>query len=92
MRVVVVCRGALFGDRPALRVSVRDNGPGFNPEQRRHAFEPFRTTKAKGTGLGLAIVKRIVDEHGGTIVIDDSPDGAEITLTLPLQQIGPTPP
>lgn len=92
VRVVVVCRGALLGDRPALRVTVRDNGPGFNPEQRRHAFEPFRTTKAKGTGLGLAIVKRIVDAHGGTIAIDDSPDGAAITLTLPLQQIGTTPP
>src|SRR5262249_32701957 len=32
VRVVVVCRGALLGDRPALRVTVRDNGPGFNPE------------------------------------------------------------
>jgi PAS domain S-box-containing protein len=84
VRVVVACRGALLGGRPALRVTVRDNGPGFTPEQRRHAFEPFRTTKAKGTGLGLAIVKRIVDTHGGTIGIDDSPEGAAVTLTLPL--------
>jgi signal transduction histidine kinase len=90
-RVVVVCRGALLGNRPALRVTVRDNGPGFDPEQRRHAFEPFRTSKPKGTGLGLAIVKRIVDAHGGTIAIDDSPEGGVITLTLPLQQIGKTP-
>jgi two-component system, LuxR family, sensor kinase FixL len=92
VRVVVVCREALLGDRPALRVTVRDNGPGFNPEQRRHAFEPFHTTKAKGTGLGLAIVKRIVDKHGGTIAIDDSPEGGAITLTLPRQQIGTTAP
>jgi two-component system CheB/CheR fusion protein len=87
VRVVVICRGTLLGDRPVLRVTVRDNGPGFNPEQRRHAFEPFQTTKAKGTGLGLAIVKRIVDAHGGTIALDDSPRGGAITLTLPLQQI-----
>ncbi len=92
VRVVVVCRGALLGERPALRVTVGDNGPGFNPEQRRHAFEPFRTTKPKGTGLGLAIVKRYVEAHGGTIAIDDSAAGAAITLTLPLQQIGTTPP
>ncbi len=91
VRVVVVCRGALLGDRPALRITVRDNGPGFNPEQRRRAFEPFQTTKAKGTGLGLAIVKRIVDTHGGTIAIDDSPEGAALTLTLPLQQRGTAP-
>ncbi len=92
VRIAVVCRGALLGDRPALRVTVRDNGPGFNPKARQHAFEPFRTTKAKGTGLGLAIVKRIVDAHGGTIAIDDSPDGAAITLTLPLQQMATAPP
>jgi two-component system, chemotaxis family, CheB/CheR fusion protein len=92
VRVGVVCRGVLLADRPALRVTIRDNGPGFNSEQRQHAFEPFRTTKAKGTGLGLAIVKRIVDAHGGTIAIDDSPKGAAITLTLPLQQIATAPP
>ena len=83
MRVVVACRAALLGDRPALRVTVRDSGPGFDPEPRRHAFEPFQTSKAKGTGLGLAIVKRIVDAHGGTIAIDDSPEGGAITLTPP---------
>ncbi len=91
VRVVIACRGTLLGDRPALRVTVRDNGPGFNPEQRQRAFEPFHTTKPKGTGLGLAIVKRIVNAHGGTIAIDESAEGAAFTLILPLQQIRTVP-
>ena len=62
------------------------NGPGFTPQQRQQAFEPFRTTKAKGTGLGLAIVKRLVEAHGGTIAIEEGVGGgAGVTLTLPRQ-------
>jgi two-component system nitrogen regulation sensor histidine kinase NtrY len=42
------------------------------------------TTKAKGTGLGLAIVKKIIDEHGGRVVLDNVPPrGARVTLFLP---------
>ena len=43
------------------------------------------TTKAKGTGLGLAIVKKIVDEHGGRVVLDNvQPRGARVTLHFPV--------
>ena len=58
--------------QPALRIAVRDNGPGIAPEQRTKIFDPFFTTKAKGTGLGLAIAKRIVEAHGGQIAIGDA--------------------
>ena len=86
-RVAVSCQEVLQGERPALRVTVRDNGPGFTPEQREHAFEPFHTTKAKGTGLGLAIAKRIVEAHGGTIAVEASAaGGATIGLVLPQKQ------
>jgi nitrogen fixation/metabolism regulation signal transduction histidine kinase len=61
-----------------------DNGPGFTPDVIARAFEPYVTTKAKGTGLGLAIVKKIVEEHGGRVVLDNAaPRGARVTLSFP---------
>jgi signal transduction histidine kinase len=67
VRVEIQCLEVRLAGRPAVRVSVRDNGPGLNAEQRQRIFEPFFTTKTKGTGLGMAIAKRIVEAHGGHI-------------------------
>jgi signal transduction histidine kinase len=53
--------------RPALRIAIRDNGPGLPPGERARVFEPFFTTKLRGTGLGLAISRRFVEAHGGRI-------------------------
>ncbi len=55
--------GALIG----VRLTVRDDGPGFPPGSLSRVFEPYVTTKPKGTGLGLAIVRKIVEEHGARI-------------------------
>lgn len=67
----------------AICISIRDNGPGFTPDQIKRAFDPFYTTKSEGTGLGLAIVKRIVEAHQGQIEIGNcNPHGAEIRVTL----------
>jgi PAS domain S-box-containing protein len=83
-RVVVACADTTLNGRPALRVAVRDNGPGLTAEDRRHLFEPFYTTKVKGTGLGMAIAKRIVEAHGGEIAAGDPHGGgAEIVIILP---------
>jgi signal transduction histidine kinase len=69
---------------PAVRVAVRDNGPGLSREQRERIFEPFFTTKSRGTGLGMAICKRIIDAHGGRIEVGSkNGTGAEIVLILP---------
>ena len=70
-----------------LRIS--DNGCGFPETIINGAFEPYVTTKQKGTGLGLAIVKRIIDEHHGTIRIenranDEGSQGAAVRISLPL--------
>ncbi|PWT72650.1 MAG: PAS domain-containing sensor histidine kinase [Proteobacteria bacterium] len=71
-------------DPAGARLAVRDNGTGFPPDILARAFEPYITTKAKGTGLGLAIVRKIVDEHSGTIAIQNVADGgAEVALVLP---------
>lgn len=70
--------------RPAIRVALRDNGPGLTPEQRRKIFEPFFTTKSQGTGLGMAIAKNIIDAHGGRIEIaPENGQGTEVVIFLP---------
>ncbi len=68
--------------RPALRITLRDNGPGLSPAVRERIFEEFFTTKTHGTGLGMAICRRIVDTHGGRIEVGTDP-GAVICITLP---------
>ena len=82
----VACSEASLSGRPALRVSVRDNGPGFPPEHRARLFEPFHTTKPAGTGLGMAICRRIVEAHGGTIEAGPGGPGAEVAVTLPRER------
>jgi signal transduction histidine kinase len=68
----------------ALRMRLRDNGPGFKPGLGQKVFEPFFTTKPRGTGLGLAITKRIVEGHGGQIEVGDTDRaGAEFVMDLP---------
>ena len=60
------------------RVRVRDNGIGIPPAQRERVFDSFHRVsgeKYQGTGLGLAICKRVIQRHGGTIVVIDNPDG-----------------
>jgi len=84
VRITIRCAEADLDGRPAVCVSVRDNGPGLNPEQQQRIFEPFFTTKTKGTGLGMAIAKRIIEAHGGQIEVGrGAAPGAEILITLP---------
>jgi signal transduction histidine kinase len=83
-QVEIRCGCAEMDAEEALRVSVRDNGPGFAPEQRSRLFEPFYTTKVQGTGLGLAICKRVIEAHGGQIEAGPGP-GGEVLITLPIE-------
>ena len=77
-------------DDETVRITVADNGIGL-PADRARLFEPYVTTRAKGTGLGLPIVKKIIEEHGGTMELEDAPPfetgahaGAMATIFLPL--------
>jgi two-component system, NtrC family, nitrogen regulation sensor histidine kinase NtrY len=65
-------------------VAVEDNGKGLPQHERERLTEPYVTTRAKGTGLGLAIVKKIMEEHGGELVLEDRPGGAIVKLLFPL--------
>jgi two-component system nitrogen regulation sensor histidine kinase NtrY len=100
-------KGAPEGYAPAIRVTggqeasetgepfalirIEDNGIGL-PEDRARLFEPYVTTREKGTGLGLPIVKKIIEEHGGTLALEDAPEfpgcshrGAAAVIRLPLK-------
>ena len=72
-----------------IRLTVGDNGSGFPEEMMSRIFEPYVTTKPRGTGLGLAIVKKIIDEHHGTITIENRPQqGASVSVLLPVAGVG----
>ncbi len=75
----------------AAYVAISDNGIGL-PEDRSRLFEPYVTTRKEGTGLGLPIVKKIIEEHGGTLILTDAEPldgsgkrGARAEITLPLE-------
>nr|WP_254656236.1 PAS domain-containing sensor histidine kinase [Jannaschia sp. CCS1] len=82
-------RVALSLTPDALHIDISDNGIGLPPD-RAKLFEPYVTTRDKGTGLGLPIVKKIIEEHGGTLTLDDAEPfedgahpGARARVTLP---------
>ena len=79
---------ATSGADGTVTVSVADEGPGVDPEDRDRVFEQFNQTaegKAKGgSGLGLSIARRYVQLHGGSIRVDERPGGgARFSFTLP---------
>ncbi|MDC7234035.1 MAG: ATP-binding protein [Spirochaetales bacterium] len=68
-------------------LSIEDNGSGIDKRIQENIFEPFFSTKGElGTGLGLATVLGIVNQHGGTIVLNSTPGkGSMFTVYLPLK-------
>jgi two-component system nitrogen regulation sensor histidine kinase NtrY len=63
-------------DEPGLRaIEVEDNGPGLPAHERDRLTEPYVTTRTQGTGLGLAIVKKVMEDHGGDLILADGADG-----------------
>jgi signal transduction histidine kinase len=70
----------------AVAIRVTDDGPGMSQEEASLAMTPFFTTRANHAGLGLAISQRVVEAHGGKLVIDDTSDtGTTLQVTLPLE-------
>jgi PAS domain S-box-containing protein len=76
---------ALVATRDAVEISVADTGYGVTSELKERLFLPYFSTKKRGTGLGLAIVSRIVEDHRGSIRVEENkPAGARFILELPL--------
>ncbi|MCV3270925.1 sensor histidine kinase NtrY-like [Roseobacter sinensis] len=87
----------LTTDEGEAVITVADNGIGF-PEDRARLFEPYVTTRSEGTGLGLPIVKKIIEEHGGSLSLEDAPRfngqthfGAMAVIKLPIMAGTATP-
>jgi polar amino acid transport system substrate-binding protein len=86
---LVTVRTRLDGSN--IVAEVEDNGKGMNQQTMKQIFDPFFTTKrAKGgTGLGLAIAFRIIEEHGGNILVKSKPgEGTTFTIRIPTRKGG----
>jgi len=73
-----------------VSIEISDNGCGIPPHHLERIFGPFFTTKTEGTGLGLTMAKRVVDEHGGIILVESQEGrGSTFRILLPAQRENP---
>lgn len=77
-------------DGDVVRFSVRDSGPGIDPETEDRLLDPFFTSKPDGMGMGLAICSSILEAHQGRLWFENHPDGGAVFhVDLPAQHKGP---
>ena len=86
-RISVTTGRSVKEGREEVLLDVSDDGPGLHESVQLKLFQPFVTTKKTGVGLGLSIVKRIVEAHGGRLVVEsprvDIGKGARFRVMLP---------
>jgi two-component system nitrogen regulation sensor histidine kinase NtrY len=76
---------ALVASRDAIELVVSDTGQGVSRDVKERLFLPYFSTKRRGTGLGLAIVSRIVEDHHGSIRVEENkPFGSRFVIELPV--------
>lgn len=74
----------LYREEGVVVLEISNAGEPLDDETLERAFEPFYTTKPRGSGLGLGLVKRVVEEHGGTVVLANRGEsGTRVTVRLP---------
>lgn len=88
--VMVESQGVTLGRKEWVDISVLDHGPGIPREEREHLFKPFyrspqvRDAQHPGSGLGLSLVRRILEAHGGEVLLESQEDeGSTFTLRIP---------
>ena len=81
----IVISTALAGERDSVEIVVSDTGHGVTPALKEKLFLPYFSTKKRGTGLGLAIVSRIIEDHHGSIRVEENdPIGTRFIVELPV--------
>jgi two-component system nitrogen regulation sensor histidine kinase NtrY len=76
---------SLVASRDAVELAVSDTGQGVSRDVKERLFLPYFSTKQRGTGLGLAIVSRIVEDHRGSIRVEENkPVGSRFVIELPI--------
>jgi two-component system, NtrC family, nitrogen regulation sensor histidine kinase NtrY len=76
---------SVLGSRDMVELTVSDTGQGITAENKEKLFLPYFSTKQRGTGLGLAIVSRIVEDHHGSIRVEENkPVGTKFIVELPV--------
>ena len=79
---------SLVASRDAVELVVSDTGHGVSRDVKERLFLPYFSTKQRGTGLGLAIVSRIVEDHHGSIRVEENkPVGSRFVVELPVAEI-----
>jgi signal transduction histidine kinase len=85
-RAKVVCRVTRHAERAEVEWTVVDDGPGLPAELNERLFCPFFTTKAGHAGLGLALARKLMELHGGRVVVGNEPrDGFKASITFPAE-------
>jgi len=78
---------SLVESKDAVEITVADTGHGVTQDLKEKLFLPYFSTKKRGTGLGLAIVRRIMEDHNGSIRVEENqPLGARFVMELPVAQ------
>jgi len=76
---------SLVASRDAVEITIADTGHGVTRELKEKLFLPYFSTRKRGTGLGLAIVSRVIEEHHGSIRVEENqPVGARFIVELPV--------
>jgi hypothetical protein len=71
--------------RDAVEITIADTGHGVTRELKERLFLPYFSTKKRGTGLGLAIVSRVIEDHHGSIRVEENrPVGCRFIVELPV--------
>jgi len=70
----------------SVNIAIADTGQGIEQSMLDRIFEPFFTTKRKGSGLGLAVTRRLIEQHGGDVYVESSPEkGTVFNISLRTQ-------